>query len=313
MLLTIAIPTYKSKNTLLRLIASICDQLGNPEFQEIEVVISDNDPDSQIYSAILEKVMGSNIEFKYHRNKVNLGYDGNLAQLVTMARGKFIKFIADDDTLGLFFIKNHLNLLNNATPDIVINEFQTYTGESHSIFDGSINSDLETYSPPWDLRQLDSLKGRFGQVSSLTFRLDQIINIFQAQESNFIHLFWFYSLIEKSRVAYEANPQIYVQLGSPNFSSNQLQIIETQLVGLGSIKHAAMVDPNFKRDILRRSQNYSFGVLRLFPELTYREKRYLLWKFRADFLARPGRFSRYFVFFFMPKSVKSTLRLLKGL
>jgi len=313
MLLTIAIPTYKSENTLLRLIASICNQLGNPDFQEIEVVISDNDPESQIYSSIMEKVKGSKIELKYHRNKVNLGYDGNLAQLVTMARGKFIKFIADDDTFGLFFVKNHLSLISNSFPDIVINEFQTYTGESHSNIDGSMNSDIETYCPPWDLRQLDSLKGRFGQVSSLTFRLDQVVNIFQQYESNFIHLFWFYSLIEKSRVVFEANPQIYVQLGSPNFSSNQLQIIETQLVGLRSIKYAAMADSNFKRDILRRSQNYCFGVLRLFPELTYREKKDLLWKFRADFLARPGRFSRYIVFFFMPKSIRSTLRQLKGL
>ena len=308
MLLTIAIPTYKSENTLMRLLAPICNQSGNPEFQEIEVVISDNDPDSQIYSAIIEKVVGSNIEIKYHRNKINLGYDGNLTQLVAMARGKYIKFIADDDTLGSFFIKNHLNLLSVANPDIVVNEFQTYKGKSLPFFDDSLASDFETYSPPWNLRQLDSLKGRFGQVSSLTFRLDQISDIFQEYESNFIHVFWFYSSLEKSRVVFESNPQIYVQLGSPNFSSNYLQIMETQLVGLRSIKYAALGNSNFKRDILKRSEDYSFKALRLLPELTYSERGRFLWKFRADFLARPGRFSRYGVFFFMPKSMKKALR-----
>jgi len=308
MLLTIAIPTYKSENTLMRLLASICNQSGNPEFQEIEVVVSDNDPDSQVYSAIIEKVVGSNIKIKYHRNKINLGYDGNLTQLVAMARGKYIKFIADDDTLGAFFIKNHLNLLSGTNPDIVVNEFQAYTGKSLPLTDKSLVSDFEIYIPPWSLRQLDSLKGRFGQISSLTFRLDQISNIFQDYESNFIHMFWFYSLLEKSRIVFESNPQIYVQLGSPNFSSNYLHIMETQLVGLRSIKNAALVDSNFRRDILKRSEDYSFRALRLLPELTYSQRSRFLWKFRDDFLARPGRFSRYGVFFFMPKSMKKVLR-----
>lgn len=308
MLLTIAIPTYKSEDTLMRLLASICNQSGNPEFQEIEVVVSDNDPDSQVYSTIIEKFVGSNLEVKYHRNQVNLGYDGNLTQLVAMARGQYIKFIADDDTLGAFFIKNHLNLLSGTNPDIVVNEFQAYKGNSLPFTDESLVSDFETYSPPWSLRQLDSLKGRFGQLSSLTFRLDQIRNIFQEYESNFIHMFWFYSLLEKSRVVFESNPQIYVQLGSPNFSSNYLQIMETQLVGLRSIKYAALVNSNFKHDILKRSEDYSFKALRLLPELTYSERSRFLWKFRYDFLARPGRFSRYGVYFFMPKSIKKVLR-----
>jgi glycosyltransferase involved in cell wall biosynthesis len=310
MLLTLAIPTYKSNDTLQRLISSICRQSDNQDFQEIEVVISDNNPDSQALSDVIEKVIGCNIEIRYHRNEVNLGYDGNLTQLVAMARGKYIKFIADDDTLGAVFVKNHCNLLRSTNPDIVVNDFQTYKGKSLPLIEFSLDSNFETFSPPWNLNKLDSLRGRFGQVSSLTFRLDQIRDMFQEYESNFIHLFWFYSLLEKSRVVFESNPQIYVQLGSPNFSSNNLHIMETQLVGLRSIKFANLIDSNFKRDILKRSQDYSFGVLRLLPELTYSQRRRFLWEFRSDFFARPGRFSRYIVFILMPKTLKMWLRLL---
>lgn len=93
-LLSICIPSYNRPSELGNLLASIdC----NPA--EVEVVIcEDQAPKREEVRAILTTFVASSVyPIRYHENSTNLGYDGNLRQLVECAHGEFIMFMGDDD------------------------------------------------------------------------------------------------------------------------------------------------------------------------------------------------------------------------
>jgi glycosyltransferase involved in cell wall biosynthesis len=93
-LLSICIPSYNRPSELGNLLASIdC----NPA--EVEVVIcEDQAPKREEVRAIVTTFVASSVyPIRYHENSTNLGYDGNLRQLVECAHGEFIMFMGDDD------------------------------------------------------------------------------------------------------------------------------------------------------------------------------------------------------------------------
>ena len=100
--LTICIPSYNRPRELLRLLESIdCD----PEQIEI-LVCEDHSPKRDAIAAIVSKfAAASSYTLRYHENEKNLGFDGNIRNLVASARGKFIIFMGDDD----LFIKGALD------------------------------------------------------------------------------------------------------------------------------------------------------------------------------------------------------------
>ena len=307
MILTVAIPTFRSRNSLERLLLSILSQSIDLSPDIVEIVISDNDPDSDLRNYVLSLFSGSNLIVHYYKNERNLGYDGNLLQLAKKANGKYIKFIADDDFLGRYFFERHLELINRTNPDIVINNFYTFRGNADEINDSSVLSEVLIYEPLWTIEKFNCLQGKFGQISSLTFKLSLIKEKIQPAESNYIHMYWLYSALEGAKIVYEQNPQIFVELGSPNFSENYLKIVNTSLQGLNAIKNAKFENRSLKRKILNLSQNYAFQVLRLFPELLVRDRVKVLKAFWKDFLVRPDRFLSYFPYVVLPTFLKRGL------
>ena len=210
-LLTIGIPTYKSNLTLLRLLDSILNQLAIEIFEEVEVVISDNDPESELVHLLKSKLSKTELsQIRYFRNSTNIGYDKNLEKLRHLASGKYLKIVADDDILDYGYIANHLETLRDKSPDIVINEFQTFNSVQPESIHTKLPLATNFYSPPWSFLKHQELNGRFGQVSSLTFRLALLRDIpDQAIKTNFVHIFWFYSLLENSNLVYEKKSQYF--------------------------------------------------------------------------------------------------------
>ena len=100
--ISICIPSYNRPEQLHKLITSVdCDPI------EVEIVISeDNAPKRLQVRKALDKVhQSSNYNIRYHENEVNLGFDGNIRNLVSLARGKFLIFMGDDD----LFIPKSIN------------------------------------------------------------------------------------------------------------------------------------------------------------------------------------------------------------
>jgi len=102
-LLSICIPSFNRPDQLNLLLDSIdCD------LSDIEICIcEDYSPRRQEIRSVVEKFIIQNptIHINYYENLVNMGFDGNLRELVSRACGKYVMFMGDDD----LFIPNSLD------------------------------------------------------------------------------------------------------------------------------------------------------------------------------------------------------------
>ena len=311
--LTIGIPTYKSNVTLLRLLESIFVQITKNNVNKIEIVISDNDPASEVTNLLSSKLLLSDLKLiRYYCNQINIGYDKNLETLKKLATGKYLNIVADDDILDLGYLDNLLQTLVNEDADIIINEFQTFYANQPAGKQKTSLSNKQYYYPPWSFSKLRELNGRFGQVSTLTFKMKMLEQIpDQPEKTNFVHLFWFYSLLEKSNVIYEKNITLFCQLGSSNFSSTLIEIISTQFEGIRAVKMAEFQNLGFRKKVIRAHQEYAFKKLRLVPGLQISQKIILIQKHYLEFLDRFLLFLVYLPLFLVPKMLKTIIAILK--
>lgn len=89
---SILIPTYKRSGSLFVALKSILSQ----DFNDFEVIISDNDPASfnkKIIDSLNDK------RLRYYKNSKNIGACKNQSRIVEYAKGKYLIFHSDDDLL----------------------------------------------------------------------------------------------------------------------------------------------------------------------------------------------------------------------
>lgn len=108
-LLTIAIPTYRRHDLLHEAVRSALEQDLDQPF---EVVVVDNDPASnghELLLAALPQALRAN--FRYLRNRENLGMYGNTNRCVEVAKGEWLSILHDDDLLDPSFAREMLGEL----------------------------------------------------------------------------------------------------------------------------------------------------------------------------------------------------------
>jgi len=111
-LLSICIPAYNRPHQLDLLLRSVdCD----PE--QIEIVICEDCSPGRdaIRQRVVEFQGQSSYQVCYFENKENLGYDGNIRELVAQARGKFVLYMGDDDLFIPDSLDQFLSFLNEHT------------------------------------------------------------------------------------------------------------------------------------------------------------------------------------------------------
>ena len=112
-LLSICIPTYNGEKYIKYNIDIIIKQIIEYNFNDVEVLVSDNcstDSIPQIMSEYTKKY--PNI-IRYSRNNENLGFDGNIMKLCELADGKFIHLFGDDDYYAPSGLKRLHDVLKN--------------------------------------------------------------------------------------------------------------------------------------------------------------------------------------------------------
>ncbi len=93
--ISVCIPSYNRPGELERLLGSI--DLASKKDVEI-VVCEDKSPKrSEIKKIVEQYKKKSDYKVNYRENKNNLGYDKNLRELVSAARGEWLVFMGDDD------------------------------------------------------------------------------------------------------------------------------------------------------------------------------------------------------------------------
>lgn len=110
-LLSICIPSYNRPIQLSKLLNSI-DPLV---FDEIEIVIcEDKSPRRDQIVDVVNKFKCNNIvECKLFLNEVNLGYDGNIKELINKSSGKYVMYMGDDDIFQVSSLKKYITFLKN--------------------------------------------------------------------------------------------------------------------------------------------------------------------------------------------------------
>lgn len=96
-LLTVCIPAYNRAAFLDELLHSIFKQ----EFKDFNVLIcEDNSPERAQIASIAQRfsLQYPNQVF-YEENQINLGYDGNIRQLISLATGHYCVFMGNDDLM----------------------------------------------------------------------------------------------------------------------------------------------------------------------------------------------------------------------
>lgn len=131
-LFSICIPAYNRTRHLRPLLDSILSQ----NYMDFEIVIcEDQSPErSQIAEVVLEYQDNYPGIISYHENITNLGYDGNIRNLVEKASGQFCFFMGNDDLLcegALDEVARLINSHNNV--GMVLKSYAWFDGAPENI------------------------------------------------------------------------------------------------------------------------------------------------------------------------------------
>ena len=97
-ILSLAIPTFNRKDSLLRSLNNISNQTDSIKKNLFEIVISDNCSTDQTGEVVsLWMTENPEINLKYNKNNSNYGYDINCHKAIEMSSGKYVWLISDDD------------------------------------------------------------------------------------------------------------------------------------------------------------------------------------------------------------------------
>jgi glycosyltransferase involved in cell wall biosynthesis len=107
---TIGLPVYNGENFIEDTINSILNQ----QFQDFELIISDNASTDRTESICREFARGDN-RIQYYRNDKNIGAAPNFNNIVPKARGEYFKWMAHDDVIMPEFLNRCVEVLDNDT------------------------------------------------------------------------------------------------------------------------------------------------------------------------------------------------------
>jgi glycosyltransferase involved in cell wall biosynthesis len=146
--LTIGIPTWNRRKYLERLVDNTLNQIKKFNFNDIEILISDNASDDGTFE-LYKKKYAKEKKIRYHRNKINLKCKGNILKIIEKARGEFIWFLGDDDLIIKDKLPQIMNLISERKKIFLLNSiskdgksFSFYKGLKEGSYNISINDSM---------------------------------------------------------------------------------------------------------------------------------------------------------------------------
>lgn len=147
MKLSVGIPAYNRVSVLPELLDSILSQ----DHDDFEVVIcEDGSPERGQIGDVISKYQASNPgRIVYVENEENLGYDGNLRQVLETASGEFVVFMGNDDLMPAGSLSHiHSVLERNSEAVIYLRSYAAFDGEPDNVVQEFRYFDREIYFPP---------------------------------------------------------------------------------------------------------------------------------------------------------------------
>ena len=116
-LLTIAIPTYNRMALLDVCLSQLAPQL-RAHGSEVELLVSDNCSTDDT-EKLVAGYLAAGTPLRYLRNETNIGADRNFVQCFSLASGRFVWLLSDDDLLLEGGLERVLKLLQEENPGVL--------------------------------------------------------------------------------------------------------------------------------------------------------------------------------------------------
>lgn len=271
-ILSICIPTYERRNDLYQCLISIL-KLKNEIINKIEICVSDNCSSYDFKAFMSAFSAHDNIIYKV--NRINLGFDKNILELINMASGKYIMLLGNDDVVIEDGILELIDIMERLTPDAIFSNYKVTLTDNNYSYDAYKFSELRSgLKFDW---VLNNLKEKCGFISSIVIKksclaFDKII-LDKFIGGGFIHMaLAFEGLKESTNVAYsprsstnafDKNATTYnikkVFLDNLGFIVNSYSK-DYDIKSINSFKYGALKHVVFSRDkiLLRDLIKYKF-------------------------------------------------------
>lgn len=199
--LSICIPTCNRAEYLPQMLESIFKQAV---FNGVEVLVSDNNSYDDT-ARIVKEMQGRYKNLVYYKNDINVGFDRNVLNCITRAKGKYCWILGDDDILlpgsvgfalrniksGYDFYTCGLNLCDKKMR--FLETWQLTKGiKDGKTFNMASEGEMLRY-----LKAVTSNGGLFGYIGSCIFRRDLALKVKGGQRVsglNWIHVYLMWGL-----------------------------------------------------------------------------------------------------------------------
>ncbi len=121
-MLSICITSYNRVNELMRCLRSI-----DADVKDVEIIVSEDKSPKQeeIRKELEEFAATSDYKLIANFNEENLGYDRNLAKLISLSNAQYILFTSDDDAFNIGALSHILNVLKEKRPDYMLTAYSS--------------------------------------------------------------------------------------------------------------------------------------------------------------------------------------------
>jgi glycosyltransferase involved in cell wall biosynthesis len=263
--ISIGIPTYNGADRIRSALDSIIAQITPELSPYIEVVISDNNSTDNVGSLVFSYLAKFPCGIEYSKNDKNIGYDRNVNEIFSRAKGDYVWLLADDDVLQEGAIHKVLTtLIQHSDLKLLQLNFQTFDSSLiHVVHEMKIPNDVlcedaESF--------LINSKGRYGQVSTLVFCRKAWIDLGAewAFGTNYIHIYMLLKVLAKGgRSFIFKDPLVKARTGSENFGTSGDDLLLTPLGGAKIFLQMRILGYSkfISQKLLLENRKYVFGII----------------------------------------------------
>jgi hypothetical protein len=139
-LLNIAIPVYKRPDKLRELLSTILLDQSN----DVSVSIYDDSESDYLDNEAVVDLFREKLDITYHKNKINLGIDRNIALCFFDSRARYTLVIGEDDLFLTDGISNIINFLKEKSPRFLFLKYNYFNGSKDIVWSSDITNEQAT-------------------------------------------------------------------------------------------------------------------------------------------------------------------------
>ncbi len=189
-LITIGIPTYMRKGTIVKRIEEL-KKKTLPE--EVEVLIIDNASTDGTFEALTEQCR--NTDIKVLQNPSNLGFHGNFVQLLKKCNSNYLLYSSDEDEILIENLRDFINFLKKRTPSFVSAQYIL----GRKLYRGKRSIEDLKASDIWHTTHLPGLVFHIGLSREFASNFDELQLRFPSISTYYPHLELFIPLLVKGK------------------------------------------------------------------------------------------------------------------